>query len=295
MSLKHVKLIYNPKSGKGRIIESIDKIVEIYQKYGYTIDLFRIDGFSDKEIVLEEIENYQHILISGGDGTINRCIDFLKKHNVDIPIGIIPLGTANDFASLLGISQDIAKNCERIINSKPKKIDLGKINDRYFLNIASVGIFSNVSQGTDRDMIKKIGKLAYVFNGIKELSKMKKEKLIIESREYTVVSDILAVLVFNGKTAGSFEIAYDSKIDDGYFDVIVLKDNILANISELGAYFTKSLTDQNVAIKYFKTRKLKITGVNNLVTDIDGELGPALPVVIECIKQGIEILGIDKN
>lgn len=297
MSLKRVRLIYNPKSGKGKIIENLDKIIKIYQKYGYIVDFFRVSYNDEKKEILREIEKYDHLLISGGDGTINSYINFLKKSNIDIPIGILPLGTANDFAKNLGLTQDIEKTCEQIINSTPKKVDIGKINDLYFLNIASIGIFSNISQTTDRELIKKIGKLAYIFNGIKELSKMKKERLMIESEEYTAVSDVLAVLILNGKTAGNFEIAYNSKIDDGYFDVIVVKENILSNISELGAHLNKKtyLDDNSIALKYFKTKKLKITGVNDLATDIDGELGPSLPIVVECIEGGIKLLGIEKK
>lgn len=291
---KKARLIYNPRSGGGKILKKLDKIIEIYQKNGYFLDVRRVDDSLEEKDFIEGICRYDHIIISGGDGSINSFINILKKNNIDIPVAILPLGTANDFAKVLNIPVDVEEACNKILMSEIKTIDIGKINDEYFVNIASVGIFSNISQTTDRKMINKIGKLAYILNGIKQMTNLKKMKVIIESEEYSSVENVVSILVFNGKTAGNFKLAYNSLIDDGYFDVIVLKPENLTDLTEVSAaFFTKTHLEKEIkSIKYFKTKKIRIIGKEGYPTDIDGETGPVLPVEIKCIHKGLKLLGL---
>lgn len=291
---KRARLIYNPKSGNGRILKELDKIIEIYQKNGYFLDVRRVDSSLEENDFINGIEKCHHVLISGGDGSINSFINILKKNKIDIPVGILPLGTANDFAKVLNIPSDIKEACKKILSSEIKEIDLGKINDEYFVNIASVGIFSNISQTTDRNLINKIGKLAYILNGIKQMTNLKKIKVIIESKEYSAIENVVSILIFNGKSAGNFKLAYTSSIDDGYFDVIILKPETLTDLTEVSAAFvTKTHLEKEIkSIKFFRTKKIQIIGKEGYLSDIDGEKGPCLPVEIECISKGLKILGI---
>ncbi|MDX8336441.1 MULTISPECIES: YegS/Rv2252/BmrU family lipid kinase [Cetobacterium] len=289
-----VKLIYNPVSGGGKILKELDKIFEIYQEHDYIVDIFRVSKTCNKEEILKNIDEYNHFLISGGDGTINSFVNILKKNNVDIPIAILPTGTANDFANVIGMPKNIEKACKKILTTEVKEIDLGRINNQYFINIASLGVFSTISQTTDRTMIKTMGKLAYILNGIKEMTKIKKMKIMLESEEYSVVTDVVSLLIFNGKSAGNFELAYNAKLDDGYFDVLLLKPDFMVDVPEISAALaTKTHLEKNIhSVKYFKTKFMKIVGVKNYETDIDGETGPKLPIEIECIHKGLKVLGI---
>ncbi|MEG0068455.1 YegS/Rv2252/BmrU family lipid kinase [Cetobacterium sp.] len=292
---KRAKLIYNPVSGGGKILKDLDKIFKVYQEFGYVIDIFRISKDCIKEDVLKDIELYDHFLISGGDGTINSFVNLLKQNNKDIPIGILPAGTANDFANVIEMPRDIEEACRKILTSKEKAIDLGRINDSFFINIASLGIFSTISQTTDRTLIKTMGKLAYVLNGIKEMTKIKKIKVMLESEQYSTITDVISILVFNGRSAGNFPLAYNALLDDGYFDVLVLKPDFIGDFPEMStALITKTHLEKKFhSVKYFKTKYLKIVGVDNYMTDIDGETGPSLPVEIECIHKGLKVLGIN--
>ena len=100
--MKKVKFIYNPNSGNKNIIHKLDDIIAKYQLNGYTIVPHRISKDTTIEDGLKDInDNYNHILIAGGDGTIDRLVNYMKKNDIDIPIGILPTGTANDFANVL--------------------------------------------------------------------------------------------------------------------------------------------------------------------------------------------------
>lgn len=293
--MKKVKFIYNPNSGDRKISQELDKIIDIYQQYNYSVVPFRLsrkrpikDAFMDMDI------NYDHILICGGDGTVDLILNAMKSLNIDIPIGILPSGTANDFAKAVNLPFDPIECIERIVNSKPKKIDIGKINDKYFINVASAGMFTDVSQKINPDLKNSIGKVSYYLKGIEEALYMRKFNIEVDSHEIKYKGDMYLMLIFNGKTAGNINLAYKAKIDDGLLDVIIVKEVLLPNMLPLLISVLKGehLEGYNKnEILYFKTNKLKIDCKDNLNTDIDGEKGPDFPLEIECIEDGIQLLG----
>lgn len=293
--MKKVKFIYNPNSGDKRIKNEIDNIIRIYQQHNYSVVPYRLTRTRPNSDAFWDIEdNYDHILLSGGDGTIDLLINTIKKLNIDIPIAILPSGTANDFANAIKYPHDTNKCIEKIISSKPKYVDIGKINDRYFINVASAGMFTDVSQKINPDFKNSMGKVSYYLKGIEEALYMRKFNIDVKSSEVVYHGDMYLMLIFNGKTAGNINLAYKAKIDDGLLDVIIVKKVLLPNMLPLLISILKGehLEGYNKdEILYFKTDKLKIDCKDNLNTDIDGERGPDFPLEIECIKEGIELLG----
>lgn len=293
--MKKVKFIYNPNSGERKISQELDKIIEIYQQYNYTVVPFRLcknipikDAFFDMEL------DYDHILISGGDGTVDLIVNTMKELDINIPIGILPCGTANDFAKAVNLSFNPKEAIERIVNSNPKKIDIGKINDKYFINVASAGMFTDVSQKINPEFKNSMGKVSYYLKGIEEALYMRKFSIKVESEEVEYNGDMYLMLIFNGKTAGNINLAYKAEVDDGLLDVIIVKDVLFPNMFPLLISILKGehLEGYNEnEILYFKTNKLKIDCKDKLNTDIDGEKGPDFPLEIECVKDGIELLG----
>lgn len=292
--MKKVKFIYNPSSGNKNIIHKLDDIIAKYQLNGYTIVPHRISKDTTIEDGLKDInDNYNHILIAGGDGTIDRLVNYMKKNDIDIPIGILPTGTANDFANVLNIPLDIDLCIENIINSEPKYIDLGVINDDYFVNIASTGMFTDVSQRVDSNLKHSIGRISYIIKGVEDALHLRKFNVTIRSKELEYDGDMYLILVLNGRTAGNISFAHNAMLDDGYLDVIIFKAMpIPKSIPVLLDIIKGSPLDKHDEIIYFKTDELYIDCSDSIVTDIDGERGPDFPLNIKCMKNGIQILGI---
>lgn len=291
--MKKVKFIYNPFSGENRIILDIDTVIKVNQKYGYVVEPFRIsEGFDVSDALKNIHKEYKYILIAGGDGTVDRVVNTMKKMNIDLPIAILPVGTANDFAKFLDMPSDVEEACEQILNSKEKYIDIGKMNDKYFINVASTGLFTDVSQKTDLNLKNTMGKLAYYLKGLESLPNFKKIKIKVKSEQCNFYGDMILMLVFNGQTAGNLKMAYKAKIDDGLLDVIIIKAGMLKDLITL---FIKMLKGEHLEegseLVYFKTDKLYIECNEDIVTDIDGERGADFPVTIECMGNGLKILG----
>ena len=292
--MKKVKFIYNPFSGENSIISEIDKVVMIHQKSGYQIVPFRISfEFSLEDAFCDVDDTYSYILIAGGDGTVDSVVNIMKKLNINLPIAILPVGTANDFAKFIGMPQDVEAACQQIVESEVKKVDLGKINDKYFVNVASTGLFTDVSQKTDVNLKNTMGKLAYYMKGIEQLPNFRKLKIKVDSENASYDGDMYLMLVFNGQTAGNFNLAYKAVVDDGYLDVLIIKAGMIKNMINLFFKMLKGehLEDVNELL-YFKTDKLQIECHKDIVTDIDGEKGPDFPITIECVKGGLSVLGI---
>lgn len=291
--MKKVKFIYNPKSGKKELLEKFDEIFEIYQKKGFTLCLNRIDDNVDlNEFFIDDFESYDHLLIAGGDGTVNNVVNAMKRNNIDLPIGILPVGTANDFAMNLGMSKNILECCEQILNSEIKEVDLGLANDRYFVNILSTGIFTDISHKVDPTLKKNLGKFAYYLRGIRDAYNIKPLEIDVVSKGNESFENKYLMFVFNGRTAGRIPLAYKAEIDDGMFDVITIKaKGIIKGINILFKIFNGTYLEDEEVIEYYKTDELFIHSDEDIIIDVDGEKGPNCPLEIKCIKGGLKILG----
>ncbi len=292
--MKKVKFIYNPYSGENVILDHLDSVIKIHQEAGYTIVPYRIDKEMDVINAFSDFRdtNYYYVLIAGGDGTIDNVVNAMAKAGVSVPIGILPVGTANDFGKFLGMPSDIRKACRQILSSEVTSVDLGSINDKYFVNVASTGLFTDVSQKTDVNLKNTIGKLAYYLKGLEELPNFRKLEIKIKSEEMEYEGNMYFMLVFNGQTAGNFKLATRASAADGLLDVIIFK---AIPIIELIPLFVKVLKGEHLDsdnVIYFKTNNLYIESHEDIVTDIDGEKGPDFPLNIKCIKGGLKVLGV---
>ena len=291
--MKKVRFIYNPYSGENNIINELDNVIKLHQEVDMTIVPYRIQKGKDLAEALDIIDKtYSYILIAGGDGTIDSLVNAMKHRNINIPIGILPVGTANDFGKFINMPSDVQEACKQILDSKPVAVDVGKINDDYFINVASTGLFTDISQKIDANLKNTIGKLAYYLKGLEELPNFRKLKVKLSSKECNYEGEMYLLLVFNGKTAGNLNLATEAEITDGKLDVVMFK---AIAIIELLPLFIKLLKGEHLdsdKVVYFKTDDVYIESSEDIVTDIDGEKGPDFPLRIQCIKGGIKLLGI---
>ena len=295
--MKKVKFIYNPYAGDNYIMDKLDEVIDVHQKHGYRVVPERLDEEHNMAVAMEDIhEGYSQILIAGGDGTVDILINYMMERDIRLPIGILPMGTANDYAKYIGIPKDISKALEKMFRLPPMKMDVGKINEKYFINVASTGLLTDVSQKTHSELKNAIGKLAYYIKGLEQIPTFRKIPVKFTSEEKRYDGDMYALLVFNGRTAGNLDFAYKSKANDGLLDVILIKASFKEIVPLLAKMLRGDHLEDPVGLLYFQTKELFIETTDELiVSDIDGERGPDFPLHIQCIAGGIEVLGVDPN
>lgn len=281
---KRVLFIYNPKSGRGSIARRVEAIADLFRSHGYTLIPHPINF--DENPFAEE-RDLSLVVVAGGDGTINFVVNRMKALGLNFPLGVIPSGTANDFARALGMSRNPMKAARQILASEERLIDCGRVNDLYFVNIFSFGIFTTTSQRTPNEQKNRIGKLAYLIEGVKEVTTMHAVPLQVRADGEVFDLNSLMVLVFNGQTAGGFQLTRGASITDGKFDVVMVeKHNLLRSTWALGHYLLGGNTQ---IVRHMQVSELEIESSVQEPTDVDGQRGAEFPLHIECLKGALRI------
>jgi len=295
--MKKLLLIYNPFSGDKSFKYDLDALIYNLQKADYEVHLFRSMKIGDINEHIERVHhrNYDAIVISGGDGTVNIVTGSMMKNNVKSPLYIIPSGTANDFAKFLKLPKEPEAISEIIANGKTIKSDIGLVNGaEYFINVCAAGLFTNISQNIDKDFKDVLGKLAYYVKGLEQLPKFEPFPVRITNSKTTMEETIYFYLVLNSGGVGGFEnLSSEASIADGLFDFIAVKSR---KITDLAILFVKILSGDYLddsGIIFFRDSYVKIESLieNSQFneTTLDGEVGPLMPVEIINLPNSIEI------
>ena len=284
--MKRAVFLYNSRSGKGKIARNAQAICDVFREAGYDTEPLLIDFAVNP---FEGRETIDLMVVAGGDGTVNFAVNAMKTKGLDIPLGIIPAGTANDFARALGMSTSPLEAARQIAAATPRRVDCGRVNGPYFVNVLSFGIFTTTSQHTSDASKHRIGKLAYLIEGVKEFRSMHAVPLEVAADGETFDLDSLIVLVFNGPTAGGFRLAPRAAVDDGLFDCVMLeKRSLLRSATAAGHYL---FGGNPRIVKQLQAREIDIRSTINEPTDVDGQPGAEFPLHIECLAGALRIMG----
>ena len=291
--MKRAVLLYNAEAGKGKIEKNIDHIVDIFREADYDMQPLPIRFGTNP---FDWCGKVDLAVIAGGDGTINYVVNAMMRSNLSINIGVIPAGTANDFAGAIGMSNNILKAARQIAQGDVEFIDCGKVeqieqgDERviYFVNIFSFGIFTTTSQRTPAELKHRIGKMAYVLAAFKELSNIHGIPLTITSDAEAFYYPTLMGLVFNGETAGRVPIARKSSLRDGVFDCIFLrKRSPFISALDMLLYMIGIKTR---AVKYIRTSQLTLVTPASEDTDVDGQSGGRFPMRVHCLHGVLKVV-----
>lgn len=283
--MKKFILVYNPVSGDAFFKYRLDDIIEKFLARNCVIIPFRTTrDNSELFMVLLQTVGADGVIISGGDGTVHEIINALLKTGVDLPVGIIPSGTCNDFASYAGLGQNIDDYVNTITRGSIVPVDIGRINDKYFLNVASAGLLSSVAHSVDSGLKNTLGKIAYYLKGLGEIPNFRSLNMTIRADDRVIQEDVFLFLILNSGTVGSMSNLIPARIDDGKLDLLVVKQ---CSIPELMTLFVGLLTGKNLtqhrSVIYLQARNLHIECTDEVESDVDGELGPKLPLEVAAI------------
>lgn len=278
--------VVNPNSGKGEMRHHIVDCVDAFVRAEFEVTLYTTQKSGDAtRIVIERGAEFDRIVCSGGDGTLNETVAGLMALNEKPALGYIPSGTTNDFASSLKIPKNPIDATNFIIDGKPYHVDVGQFNDRYFTYVAGFGAFTEVSYSTPQVSKNTLGRLAYILEGIKSLHTLRPYSVTVKTDEQTISDKFIFGMVTNATTVGGFKgiIANDVGLDDGLFEIFLVKAP--TNPIELQMTINELLVspDTNKFITRFKAQRVEFISDEEIPWTLDGEFGGA-PKNVEIIN-----------
>ena len=297
--MKKLKLIYNPFSGNKSFKNELDTCLAVFQEGGYEVHPFRTLHPGDIDEHIAQMDpDYDVVVASGGDGTVNIVINALMRRGLRIPLGIIPSGTANDFATYLGFkSGNVEDVCRTIVSTEPVDIDLGLVNDEiYFINVVAGGFFTNVSQTVDKDIKNALGSLSYYLKGVEQLPEFRKIPYRITTSQGVIEEDLYLYMIMNSTGTGGFtKVSPESDVSDGLFEFVGIMGKPLY---EMTPVFFKMLNGEHIHDKnvlYIKDNYFKIECLDEEFkikeTTVDGEMGPDMPFEMKVVHDAIPVFG----
>lgn len=285
--MKKLILVYNPVSGDAMFKYRLDEMIEKFMARGCMLIPYRTQK-DNRETFLAFLGgiDVEGVIISGGDGTVHEIINIMIKESIDLPIGIIASGTSNDFASFLGIDENLDHYIDAIARGVVMPIDVGKIGDHYFINVASAGVLTSVAHKVDAGLKNAIGKMAYYLKGLGELPGFHALDVTIRADQRIIKEKIFLFVIVNSGTVGSLKnIATDARIDDGKLDMIIVKQCSIPELMALAAEIVAgSRITKRKNVIYLQAKDIRIECAEDLESDLDGELGPKLPLEITTLQ-----------
>ncbi|MDM5214576.1 diacylglycerol kinase [Peribacillus sp. NJ4] len=278
--MKRARLIYNPTSGREAIKKSLPGVLAKLEEAGYEASAHATTGAGDAtkaaKIAIER--GYDIVIAAGGDGTIYEVVNGLATAEKRPKLGIIPTGTTNDFARALHLPKSIEGAAEIIAGGHTMPVDIGKMNDKYFINIAGGGRLTELTYDVPIKLKTMLGQLAYYIKGIEMLPSIKPTEVSIEYDGKLFEGEIMLFLVANTNSVGGFEkLAPDASLNDGMFTLLILKKANLADIVRVATLAMRGehIHDKNVI--YVKANRIKVQAKNDMMLNLDGEFGGMAP------------------
>ncbi|QIZ06256.1 diacylglycerol kinase [Priestia megaterium] len=290
--MKRARLIYNPTSGREILKRNLPEILQKLEIAGYEASCHATTGAGDAtEAARLAVEReYDIVIAAGGDGTIHEVVNGLAEQDYRPKLGIIPAGTTNDFARALHIPRDIGPAVDIITKGELIPVDIGRINDRYFINIAGGGRLTELTYEVPSKLKTMLGQLAYYLKGMEMLPSIKPSEVSIEYDGKLFEGEAMLFLVGLTNSIGGFEkLAPDSSINDGLFSLLILKKTNLAEFIRIATLALRGehVNDPNVI--YTQANRIKVQAVDKVQLNLDGEFGGLLPAEFENLYRHLEV------
>lgn len=292
--MKRMLFVYNPNAGRGLIKQRLADVLDIFVKAGYELVVYPTQSYRDAYDKIVHMEDgYDLVVCSGGDGTLDEVVTGMMKRIKKVPIGYIPAGTTNDFASSLHISKDMLSAAHTAVHGTPFACDIGTFNKDIFVYVAAFGLFTDVSYQTNQNLKRVLGHAAYVLEGVKQLSNIPSYKIRVTHDGEVIEDEFMIGMVTNSKSVAGFKGITGKQIefDDGEFEVTLIRRP--KNPIELQEIITSLLIENfNTQHMYtFKTGEITFESDVEIPWTLDGEFGGQHELVkIRNKKQALQIM-----
>jgi len=291
--MKRARIIYNPTSGREAFKKHLPEVLKKLENAGYETSCHATTGPEDATIAAKiAVERrYDLVVAAGGDGTINEVVNGLAEQEYRPKLGIIPVGTTNDFARALHIPRDIEAAADIIAKGDTIPVDIGRLNeDKYFINIGGGGNLTELSYEVPSKLKTMLGQLAYYLKGMEKLPFIKATKVKIEYDGKLFEGEVMLFLIGLTNSVGGFEkLAPGSSINDGLFSLLILKKANLADFIRIATLALRGEHVNDPSVIYVNANRIKVTSEEKVQLNLDGEFGGVLPAEFVNLYRHFEV------
>lgn len=276
--MKKLLFIYNPKAGKSKIKSKLAEILDIFVKAQYMPVAYPTQCRDDaKNVIIEYASEYDLVVCSGGDGTLNEVVTGMMHCEKPVPIGYIPAGSTNDYAKSLGIPNTMEQAAQMAVSGNYFNTDTGVFNGQTFVYVAAFGLFTAVSYQTSQKKKNVLGYAAYVFEGAKDLMSIESYHLKINIDGEIIEDDFIYGMVSNTVSVGGMKNMTNQEVilDDGYFEALfVRKPTNPLQIHEIVQTLLRDGVESELVCDY-RAKCIEIEADREIDWTLDGEYGGA--------------------
>ncbi len=282
---KNLLLLLNPCAGQRKANRALPEIIRAFSDEGYRCETYVTSCSGDATVyAAAHAGEFERVVCAGGDGTLNETIAGVLQSGAEIPIGYIPAGTTNDYASTLGLSSDPVQAAKDAVTGEPYPLDIGTFNGRYFTYTASCGAFTKTSYNTPQNLKNMLGHLAYILEGINDLRSLKPYAMKVEANDRVIEDKFLFCSITNSTSVGGI-LKLDSSVvelNDGNFEVILIRNpSTVLQLSTIMHALT-TMDFPNEMIYFFSANKIVVQSEKPIEWTLDGEYAEGAPTVEMC-------------
>ena len=298
--MKKLLFVINPYAGMRKAARMLPEILAVFNRADYDVRVYVTAEAGDGiRAVAAMAPGMDLVVCSGGDGTFNETISGLMQAGLRLPVGYIPSGSTNDFAASLQIPSDPVEAARQIVEGSPNFYDAGRFGDRYFSYVASFGAFTRASYSTPQSVKNLLGHMAYVLEGMQEISQIRKHhmKLTLDDTE-VLEDDYIFGAVCNSTSVGGIVTLDPNQVDlkDGKFEVLLVRaPKTWQEISECLLAVQKQ--QYNSAMMRFRSAsRIAVEADPEMPWTLDGEKEEGHSFVqIQNLRQAIQIIQKKEN
>ncbi|MBA2693773.1 MAG: lipid kinase [Rubrobacter sp.] len=288
-------LVVNTRSrtGEAAFFEAIDKLEDLGVELGATFAVRDPSRISEVVKGVLDGGDVDLLILGGGDGTVSSVVDFLA--GTDVVLGLLPLGTANDFARTLEMPTSVAAACETIANGKVVDVDLGLAGDNYYVNVASVGLSVGVTRALSPQMKKRMGVVAYPVAAMKAFFTHEPfdAKLSFPDGDHAPVEHerLLQVAIGNGRFyGGGLAVSPEAGMDDGTLDVYTIEMGRHRDLFGIARYLRSGDFIDYEGVEHYVTKRVRLETDPDQKINIDREVAAASPQEFSVEKNALKVM-----